>query len=178
MLEVNGKVNFPIDTDVDITIKKHAKKRSLNANGYYWTLVKQLSDKLSKTGYVSTARIHNNHLRSMWLDIIKYKNDAPIMLLFPDTDETEHKMLEDKDDHYMPIPAYQLPDGFKTTLTKESGEVLRWYTELRGSHTFNTVEMSKLIDMTVQECNDQGIETMTPDELLRLEGYEKQSNTI
>ena len=38
----------------------------------------------------------------------------------------------------------------------------------RGSHTYDTKEMSALIDGTVAEAKDQGIETITPGQLERL----------
>lgn len=40
-----------------------------------------------------------------------------------------------------------------------------------GSSTYDTNQMSRLIDLVVYECKAQGIETMTPEELSRLEGY-------
>ena len=39
-----------------------------------------------------------------------------------------------------------------------------------GSSEYDTAQMSRLIDMLVQDCKEQGIETMTPDELSRLIG--------
>lgn len=44
----------------------------------------------------------------------------------------------------------------------------RVYLLLRGSHTYNTQEMSRLIDGTIQDAKEQGIETATPDELRRM----------
>lgn len=34
-----------------------------------------------------------------------------------------------------------------------------------GSSTYNTRQMSHLIDMAVQDCVEQGIETLPPDKL-------------
>ena len=34
-----------------------------------------------------------------------------------------------------------------------------------GSSTYDTRQMSRLIDLVVQDCKEQGIETMTPFEL-------------
>lgn len=48
-----------------------------------------------------------------------------------------------------------------------------WYRIYRGTHTYDSREMALLIDGTIEECKLQGIETLTPNELLRLEGYEK-----
>lgn len=40
-----------------------------------------------------------------------------------------------------------------------------------GSSTYDGAQMARLIDNIVQDCKAVGIETMTPDELARLEGY-------
>ena len=37
-----------------------------------------------------------------------------------------------------------------------------------GSHTYDTEEMSRLIDGVVTECRELGIETLPPDELKRM----------
>jgi 16S rRNA U1498 N3-methylase RsmE len=39
---------------------------------------------------------------------------------------------------------------------------------MRGSHTYNTAEMSRLIDATVEEAKELGVETLTPDQLERM----------
>jgi hypothetical protein len=39
---------------------------------------------------------------------------------------------------------------------------------MRGSHTYNTKEMSKLINGTVSEAKEQGIETLDDIEIRRL----------
>ena len=42
------------------------------------------------------------------------------------------------------------------------------YALLKGSHLYDTKEMSVLIDGVVGEAKEQGIETMTPDDLKRM----------
>ena len=54
-----------------------------------------------------------------------------------------------------------MPCGSK----EENGIEITFYRVYRGSHTYNTEEMSILIDGTVQEAKDLGIETMTPDQI-------------
>ena len=39
---------------------------------------------------------------------------------------------------------------------------------MRGSSTYDTREMSRLIDGLVEECKAQGIETLPPDEFGRM----------
>ena len=48
-----------------------------------------------------------------------------------------------------------------------SGDIL-YYKIMRGSHTYNTAEMARLIDGTVSEAKDLGIETLSPTELERI----------
>ena len=52
--------------------------------------------------------------------------------------------------------------------TEENGKEVYFYRMYRGSHTYNTKEMSQLISGTVEECKQQGIETMTSAELERM----------
>lgn len=44
-----------------------------------------------------------------------------------------------------------------------------WYKVYRGSHTYDTSEMHKLLEGTIYEAKEQGIETKTPDEIRRME---------
>lgn len=43
-----------------------------------------------------------------------------------------------------------------------------WYIFMRGSHTYNTREMTALINGTVSECKKYNVETIPPDELRRM----------
>ena len=51
------------------------------------------------------------------------------------------------------------------TTTNQKGKVFRVNLVMRGSHTYDTDEMSKLIDGTVSEAKDLGIETLTPNQI-------------
>ena len=43
-----------------------------------------------------------------------------------------------------------------------------FYKIYRGSHTYDSYEMSKLIEGTVADAKEQGIDTKTPDEIRRM----------
>ena len=46
-----------------------------------------------------------------------------------------------------------------------------------GSSTYDTAQMSRLINLAVQDCKEQGIETMTPQELAAMmEGWNAQAD--
>ena len=134
------------DKELNIEIKEHREKRSLNANAYFHVLV----DKIAEVQGVSHSEIHN-HL------ISEYG--------FVDED-IKNIILDDN------IPWQKLDNIHlrPTTFTKvlDNGRLYRVYYVMRGSHTYDTKEMSRLIDGTVSEAKELGIETMTPNEIERM----------
>ena len=152
-LETSTTVLLPIDTEVDIEIKKHREKRSLSANAYFHVL----TDKLRQALKISFAECKNNLITSYGQ--IEYIDDEPVTIKtnIPADVMRENETLHCKPLHVEDTDAY-------------------WYRVYRGTHTYNSQEMAMLIDGTIEECKAQGIETLTPNELLKLEGYEKYSN--
>ena len=67
------------------------------------------------------------------------------------------QMLENETVHCMPC-------GQKI----EDGKELVFYKIFRGSSTYDTKEMSILIDGIVTECKELGIETLPPEEVKRM----------
>lgn len=151
-IECARSFEFPVNLDVDVEIKEHKEKRSLNANAYFHVLVDELRQKLR----ISFAACKNHLITSYGQ--IEYIDDVPATIK---TNIEPERMREIETLHCLPIHV--------------DGSDAFWYRVYRGTHTYNTHEMAILIDGTVQECKEQGIETMTPNELMRLKGYEKQS---
>lgn len=151
-----------IGSDVDVSIKKARKKRSLDANGYYW----QLSGKLAEALKVSKPRLHNTLLRRHGqLEIV---DGRAVYIILPDTEEVEKKVDEDEVLHLRPTA--QVKEG-------KGGLMYRTYMLLKGTHDYNTKEMSVLIDGLVSECKEAGIETATPEEIERMKQlYDERTN--
>lgn len=59
--------------------------------------------------------------------------------------------------------------GCDRTAARKGKEVV-FYRLMRGSHTYDSREMSELIKGTIQEAEDLGIETLTPRELKQILG--------
>lgn len=154
-LETKGCVMLPVDTEVDIEIKEHKEKRSLSANAYFHVLV----DKLRQALRISFAECKNNLITSYGQ--LEYIGETPATIK---TNISPEIMRQSESIHCKPISV------------KDEEEGVYWYRLYRGSHTYDSKEMAQLIDGTIEECKLQDIETMTPDELLRLEGYEKYSH--
>lgn len=138
---------------LSISIKQFRKKRSLDANAYYW----QLLTKLAEAIHVSKPYMHNQLLRRYGQ--AEYFDGKAVYITIPDTDTAQKKADEDVYTHLKPTSQVRVGND---------GIMYRTYKLLRGSHDYDTREMSVLIDGLVSECRDVGIETMTPDELDRL----------
>lgn len=155
--EFDSDVSAAIDKIKDkllrITVKLWRDKRSLNANSYYWVLLSRLAEAVG----ISKPRAHNLMLRKYGQNLVIDSQIA--FLVIPDTEEAEETALEAESFHIRPTS--QVKQG-------KDGKMYRTYTVLAGSSTYDTKEMSELINGLVSECKEQGIETLTPDELARM----------
>lgn len=141
--------------DIDIKLKQHREKRSLDANAYYWCLL----TKLAKIHGWSNAEAHNRMLR----DYGQYERveGQLIAVPLPDTDQTEREVLCKMEYHL----------ALSSRIAVVKGETKRIYILLRGSSTYNTEEMARLISGLIEECRYSGIpdsEIMTPFEKRKL----------
>lgn len=141
--------------DIDITFRRHKDKRSLDANAYYWVLL----TKLARVHGWSNDEAHNRMLRRYGQ--LERLDGQLIAIPLPDTEKTEADVLCKVEYHLKPTP--------KVTMMK--GELYRVYIMLRGSSTYNTEEMARLISGLIQDCRDSDIpesEIMTPFEKQKL----------
>ena len=138
---------------LDVEIKKYREKRSLDANAYYWKLASELAEAL----HVSKPYIHNYLLREYGQKA--FVDGQIVQVYIPDTDEAEEAVDEEQKYHLAPT------DGFENG---KDGTPCRVYHMLRGSHEYDTKEMSHLIDGLISECKENGIETLPPWEVERM----------
>ena len=68
-----------------------------------------------------------------------------------------------------PIEYIQELEEAHMKFMKQGEDGAYWYKVYRGSHTYDSKEMHTLLEGTIQEAKEQGIETMTPDEIRRVE---------
>lgn len=137
------------DKEKIFDIDYHYEARSLSANKYFHVLADKLRQKLG----ISLARCKNELITSygqvMYLDDgsqFVYKTNAPLEYV-QELEEPHLKLV-------------------KTDI--ENGKEVYFYRVYRGSHTYNSSEMSKLIEGTIQDCKSQWIETLPPHELNRM----------
>lgn len=134
------------DKLLNIEIKEHREKRSLNANAYFHVLV----DKIAGVNGVSHAEVHN-------LMIAEYGY----------MDEDIKNLILDDSVPYLQLTNIHLRPT-SATKVMDNGKLYRVYIVMRGSHTYDTKEMSRLIDGVVSEAKSLGIETLPETELERI----------
>lgn len=137
--EING-----LEGDVSINVKKVRGKRSLNANAYFHLLVGKIAEK-NRTSKAFTknllmARYGQEEIINGERYIISALSSIP--------------MAEREDIHTKAI-------GYGHT----NGKEFTHYCVLRPTHEYDTKEMSVLIDGTVEEAKELGIQTISPNEL-------------
>lgn len=151
--DISREIEQLMDQVLAITTKIYRKKRSLDANAYYW----QLITKLAEASRISKPRAHNMMLRRYGQT--EEVDDHLIYVVVPDDDEGECKALEAETYHIKPTTEVKISND---------GTPFRTYIMLRGSSTYNTAEMSRLIEGLVSECRDVGIDTLPPQEIERM----------
>lgn len=126
----------------DVEIKEHREKRSLDSNAYAWLLIDRLAEKLR----IPKTEIYRRYIREIG------GNNETVCVTAEAADKLrsgwEHNGLGWQTD----TMSSKLPGCVRVVL---------YY----GSSTYDTAQMSRLIDLIVQDCREQGIETLPPDKL-------------
>lgn len=123
---------------LSIEIKKYRKKRSLDANAYLWVLLQKMAEVLRTDKW------------SLYLQMLKQYGKFTYIVVKPGAVEAVKKQWRECEEL-----------GEIDVNGTKAVQMLCYY----GSSTYDTKEMSVLIDGVVSECKDLGIETLPPDEL-------------
>lgn len=126
----------------DVTIKPHREKRSLTANAYFHALCGKMASELH-----SDIDSVKRHL------VLSYgttaeRDSIPVTITLPKG-----------------IPAEDFYPYCEWVYGDNEGDT---YELMKETHMMNTKEFSVLLDGTIQECKELGIETLPEDELRRL----------
>lgn len=130
----------------DLSIVKSKNKRSLDANSYAWVLMGKLARKLNTTA------------EEVYRDYISSTSAFKIVPMLPEAIEQWEKIWSSKGTGWL------IKDLGDCKTLKGYRNIVCFY----GSSTYTQDEMSHLIELIVADCKEQGIETMTPDEIERL----------
>lgn len=130
----------------NIDIKKHREKRSLNANAYCWVLIEKIAEKMK----MSKDEIYKRELCDY--GTIATDDDGRKIIFSLKADIDVGKYFK-----YYKELGYSKDKKFKH------------YYVIKGSSEYDSNEMAKFIDGIVQDCQTLGIETLTPEEIAKLE---------
>ena len=121
-----------------IEIKEYRKKRSLDQNAMYWSILTQYA----RACGVSNHRAHNEMLRAYGAPLLIDGYYAAVRVV--DSVVAEDEVLEAEDYHLKPT-------------SRVEGN-FRYYMIMRGSSTYDSKEMTKLMDGLLHEARACGIE--------------------
>lgn len=132
--------NFKAGNEYEIKLIR--KKRSLNANAYFWVLADKIAKKINST----KERVYCNIVAQVGV--------------FETLSFTSYEAMQRFKREWR-----QNGLGWVTrTIDKENFVIQAYY----GSSRYTTAEMSVLVDFAVEAAKEMGIEVLTPEELERL----------
>lgn len=140
----------------DLELHQEKKHRSLDSNAYFHVLVGKLAQ--AQTPPISKARCKNQLIadygQEEYIDgqIVVLKSNLP-----------PEKMCNVEYLHTSCVK-----------ISEENGKEVYFYKVYRGTHTYDSKEMAKLIDGTIQECKNVGIETLPPSEIAKMNALWEQ----
>lgn len=131
--------------EYDVEIKPHRKRRSLDANAYAWVLL----DKLAEKTRLPKVALYREYIKNIGgnSDTVCVQEKAVDSLC----NGWEHNGIG--------WVAETMPSKLKGCTN-----VTLYY----GSSTYDTAQMSRLIELIIFDCKDNGVETMPPDQLAAL----------
>ncbi len=134
----------------DLTVKEHRKKRSLDANAYAWVLIGKLADAMR----IPPTDVYKNAIQNIGgnYEVIPIREEA--VEKFKEIWQKQGLGWPCVDTGPSKIPSYRN---------------LRAY---YGSSTYDTRQMSLLIDALIQDCKALDIETLSEEKLsAMMEGW-------
>lgn len=134
------------DIDLTVQVKEYRQKRSLSQNAYMWVLLDEI------------AKAVNRSKEDVYRELVK---DYGVFEIIPLKDEAVKRFNHNWAKNGL---------GWFTDVLGKSK--LKGYTNLivyYGSSTYDTKEMTRLLDAVINECQELGINTMTLSEIMLLQ---------
>lgn len=137
---------------LSIEIKPYRARRSLDANAYAWVLMDKLAEKMGESK-VDIYREYVKHIGGN-SEIVCVRNSA----------------VERLQEGWGKNGIGWVTDTI-TSKIEGCTNVILYY----GSSTYDTAQMSRLLDLIIQDCKQLDIPTETPDEIARLKSLWKEA---
>jgi len=131
-----------------VEIKEFCEKRSKTANAYAWVLIDKIAEKMR----ISKSEVYKSHIRDLG------GNSETVCIL----EKSADKLCQCWQGNGLGWSTERFPSKIPGCVN---------VTLFVGSSAFDVPTMSRFIDNLIYDAKELGIETMTPAELARLEGY-------
>ncbi len=157
-LEIDGDARELYDElhsaeQLDIEIKKHREKRSLNANAYFHVLVNKIARALHSSDEEVKRRLVMNYG-------VYARDEKGLIVGFMLPVHVDAQRI------------YKYAKVFKQRVV--GNNLFNCWLTYKRTHEMNTKEMADLIDGAISEARELGIETDTPEQLARYKELWKQ----
>lgn len=135
------------ENKLNVELKKYREKRSINANNYFWKLLQELCD----LAEIETIEEYKRRVKELGI-FRRFKIEKDNIKTFEKMWTTQGIawFCEIADTEYIGDIEFKIINAYY------------------GSSSFNTKQMSRLINDLVQDCQAYGIETKTPAEIENL----------
>lgn len=134
------------DKELDVKVTRFSQKRSLSQNAYMWSLLNELAIKL------------NSNKEDIYKHLIK---DYGVFEILPIKNEACERFKRNWCKKGIGWFCEDIGDSKIKGFTK----LIAYY----GSSTYNSNEMSRVVNALVQECDQQGINTMSLKDIMLLQ---------
>lgn len=132
------------DGEIDVEIKKHSKRRSMDMNNLCWALIDQIAAKLQK----KKSEVYREAIKDI----------GGVSEIYCGKDAAIEKLASDWTSRGL---------GWQAVTEKSKLPGCTNITLYYGSSVYNTQQMSALIESLIQDCNALGIPTMAQKEIDR-----------
>lgn len=128
------------DNDVDVTVKKYYKRRSLEANAYAWVLIGKIAEKK----HLKKTEVYRNAIRDIG---------------------GVSELVTIKKAGFRRLQEQWMKNGIGWQVDDIGSKIPGWTNVILyyGSSSYDTNQMSQLIDSLVQDAQSLGIETKPPE---------------
>lgn len=130
------------DKEYTISVKEHKKRRSLDANAYAWTLLDKLSERL----HMGKTELYQQYIKEI----------GGVSETVCVVEKAADKLIDCWTMKGIGWQADKVPSKLAGCVN-----VVLYY----GSSVYSTAQMSRLIDLIVQDCEELEIETYSREEL-------------
>lgn len=142
------------DKRYTVTVKEKKERRSLDANAYFWVMC----DKLAEHLHMEKTEIYRQYIKE-----IGGVSDTVCVL-----EKAADKLCENWENKGIGWQTERMPSKMPKCVN-----VVLYY----GSSTYDSTQMSRLIEMVVQDCKEYDIPTYDQNELDKmLENWEGKNN--